>query len=125
MEVREEQAVGRKAVTRRRRENPKRPVKHPGIPDFRGKKIVIASDINIRRLYEYVPAVLEAIGYPTALVTDASKIHDFPVKCECHPDRDDSDSEDVSVAEVAQRLNVPVMPTDYIWEVAERVALRR
>src|SRR5438105_12611087 len=67
----------------RRREHPQRPAKHPGVPNFKGKKIVFASDINIRRLREYVDIVLEAVGHPEALVSDRSRIRDFPVKCSC------------------------------------------
>lgn len=75
---------------------------------FDEKKISLAPQTNIEKLWPEVERILEAVDHPEALVTDESRIGDFPV-----------DGEDAE--EIAEELGVPVSPGDYIIVVAQRL----
>jgi hypothetical protein len=82
------------------------------------KRIELAEQDAVVALGEHVDAVLEAVGYPGALVTDRSLIGDFmevPVEAE---------REAAYLAGVAERLGLDAVASgDRIVDLARRVML--
>ena len=98
----------------KRRVSPKRRRQHPGTPNVRGKKIVLASQININRLQPFVDRVLKTLGVAGALVTDESLIADL---LDFRPLTQDY----TRLRIAAEALGIPILGGDYLHEVAERL----
>lgn len=71
-------------------------------------RIELASRVLVDTVESYVEMVLNALGYPEALVTDLSTIGDFGL-----------DEDERSVA--SAKLGVMMSDADYIYEVAKRL----
>lgn len=72
------------------------------------KKIVFASQEEIRELRPWIDEVLKAIGHPEAWVSDKSMVCDFFL-------------EEDELREVVVKLLVPVEDDDYLIDVARRL----
>ena len=75
---------------------------------LKNKNIVFASQENIKSLTQWVRVVLTAIGYPTAFVTDLSKVGDFCL-------------EDDELQEVSEKLGFSVSHNDFVVDLARKL----
>jgi hypothetical protein len=82
---------------------------------------------QVESLRPYVNRVLEAVGYPAALVTDESMIGDFTVGRQRDAEAEGlSDDEidrllDREIALIGERLGLEVTGRDYVVDIARRL----
>ena len=105
-------------MVEKRREHPKRRSQHPGFPDFRGKKFILASQINVKRLQPYIDRILELLGFSDALVTDKTYVTDFLFW------KDPKEIKEQQLQALAEQLGVAVGWDDYLYEVADRLRVK-
>ena len=74
--------------------------------DIKTAKIVFAPQDWVRTLKSEVDKVLEAVGHPEAWVSDESLVSDFGEPLD----------------EISKKLGVSVERSDFIWQVAAKLA---
>jgi len=72
------------------------------------KKIVMASQDRTSLVGEQIDKILEAIDISCAMITDESRLYDFPV-------------EEEGCKEISEKLGVEVKFNDFIVDIAERM----
>jgi len=73
------------------------------------KPIVIAPQSRTQTFSKEIRLILDAIGHPEAWISDESKFYDFAV-------------DDQEVKELSSKLKVKIKDSDYLVDVAERMA---
>lgn len=89
------------------------------------KSIQFAGQHEVRVFETEMAQILEALGHPEALVTDASLVIDFPVILPEEMPLDGPEWDAVTLADLSQDLGVPVYKTDRLVDVAARMRANR
>jgi hypothetical protein len=71
----------------------------------------LAPTVRVRQYRAEIARILDALGHPEALVTDESRLSDFPIR----------EDDEVSLIDLASDLGIRVRPQDRLIDIARRM----